>query len=62
MFVDLLLEIEPNQIDVAVEAFTKATGEAWVKLLYKYIWTKLKAPSIEDFGKRFFHEVCDVKF
>jgi hypothetical protein len=60
MFIDIFAE-ERNS-EAVVEPYFKLTGEEHLKLLYKFIWYRLQSPTIEDFGKRFFTELCDTQF
>ena len=60
MFIALYAEISDKEL--AVEPYISTIGMEHVKLLYKYIWIKMKHPEIEDFGKRFFFELCDTNF
>ena len=60
MFIDLYAE--EKYMESVVEPFYKTIGEVHLKLFYKFLWWKLKSPLIDDFGKKFFLELCDAPF
>jgi hypothetical protein len=59
MFATLFAEVsDPDPI----EPHVKTIGNENVQLFYKWIWVRLRNPDIENFGKRFFFELCDLRF
>jgi hypothetical protein len=46
----------------AIEPWVITFGQESLELFYKYIWAKCRQPEIENFGKRFFLELCDTPF
>ena len=46
----------------AIEPFVITVGEEYLKLFYKFIWFKCKNPEVDDFGKKFFFDICDTNF
>lgn len=59
LFVKLFAEVDKK---TSVEPYILSTGEEYLKIFYKYIWWKLKSPEIENFGKRYFHELPDTDY
>ena len=61
MFTHLFAE---TKLESAIEPHILTIGETFLQLFYKHIWSKLRAPEIKNFGKRFFLEISgnDVKY
>ena len=45
-----------------IEPWVNTFGEENLQLFYKFVWLKCRQPEIDNFGRRFFLELCDTQF
>jgi hypothetical protein len=57
MFVDLLFESTEE-----TEPYMGVAAKQFLNLLSRYIWVRAGSPLIDNFGLRFFNELCDLPF
>ena len=47
--------------DRNLEPYVDKIGETFLELLYKHVWWRMRMPEIENFGKKFFFELCNTR-
>jgi hypothetical protein len=55
MFIDIFAEKTADSI----EPYVQAIGKEFLENFYQYVWYRLKQPSIDAIGKRYFLELCN---
>ncbi len=61
LFIETFGEVNDEE-SLNIYPYLRVIGDTHLKLFYKFLWWKLRCPTIDDFGKRFFLELCDTKF
>jgi hypothetical protein len=43
-----------------IEPWVNTFGEESLQLFYKFVWIQCRQPEIDNFGRKFFLELCDT--